>query len=339
MLKFLQSIFSGDERPGSQYDERLLDAATERLVDATDPRLRAISGYKRKLRPGIECAVDHAVRLGDTVGTPLELTRSAFGNDPRVRALFVSAEHMEEVLNASGTIRQWLSKTPSPPDTLYAFLVVNWQERQAFGMELEGDMVRRDVAQIVLNFSGHRFADIAGSETDLRREVKKRAFDFLVKVALARLAEQRTQRQTLEHERSLLRRKLKELDVAQVGLSLDAAQPAGDNDSVGAETRLAAIEKELAALNADAGTLDDHLATLSATLSAAPEHLQLQPVSFVLDQRNVKCSKPNGQTIHELQYSEARSGARRALAILVQFPRATIHAQADMLAQAERYLR
>ncbi len=326
MFNFLHSIFSETEPSGDRgYDDRLLDAATERLVDATDPRLRVVSGYKRKLRAGVERAVDHAVHAGDALSAPLELSRSAFGRDPRVRAMFASAEHLEETLNTSTTIRQWLEHADASLDTVYALLVVNWAEQQTFGMELEGDIVRRDVAQVVVNFGNHRFPAVAGQDVEVRREVKKLAFDLLVKAALARLVSQRGQRRELERERLLLSKKLNELDAAHVGLKLDATPQAAADDPAAAAARLAQIESELSELRAEAGTLDDHLKILAATLSQASEHLTLAPVSFVLDHRNVKRSKPDGETIHAVVFQEARADNRHALVMLVQFPRASIH--------------
>lgn len=340
MLRLLQSIFAGNERPGGgAYDEGLIERATERLVDVTDPRLRAVSGYKRKLRAGVECAVDHAIRVGDAIAGPLELSRSAFGSDPRVRALFASPEHLDETLNASADVQQWLSQSKLPPDVVYALLVVTWEERHAFGMELEGDMVRRDVAQVVVNFGGHRFPAVAGSESEARWEVKKRAFDLLVKAALARLVDKRKQQQNLERERLLLANKLKELESAHLGLSLENAAPAKREDPAAVEARVHQIEQELATLRADAGTLDDHMTVIADTLSASADLLTVDSVSFVLDQKNVKRNAPDGQTIHAVEYPRVRSGDRRAIATLVQFPRTSIRPPKDLFAEAERYLR
>lgn len=332
MLKFLQSIFSAGERAGGNgVDEHLIERATERLVDATDPRLRAIGGYKKKLRPGVERAVEHAITLGDTFAPPIELSRTAFGRDPSVRALFASPDHMEETLSASIDIRRWLGQANVPPDMLCALLVANWDERNVFGMEVDGDRVQRDVAQVVVNFSEHRYPAVTGSESDTRREAKTRAFDLLVKTALARLVGHRHKKQNLERERSLLAKKLKELDGANFGLTLQSGHAAPDSDPAQVETRVAQIEQELAGLGSSTATLDDHMALIVDTLQAAPEHLRLDKISFVLDQRNVKRSTPNGDTAHAIEYPLLHADERRAVVMLVQFPRASIRAPQGFL--------
>jgi hypothetical protein len=51
MLRLLHSIF-GSEQKGS-YPESLVREAIERAVEGTDPWLRGVSGYRRKLRPAV----------------------------------------------------------------------------------------------------------------------------------------------------------------------------------------------------------------------------------------------------------------------------------------------
>ena len=71
MLKLFQSMF----RPGADklgtYPEDLIERAVERAVDGTDRRLRAVSGYKKSLRPAVIRAIDHVVALVDALPPPL----------------------------------------------------------------------------------------------------------------------------------------------------------------------------------------------------------------------------------------------------------------------------
>ena len=53
MLRLLQSIFRQTPEATSGYDEELLKLAVERVIDGTDPRLRALSGYRKKLQPAV----------------------------------------------------------------------------------------------------------------------------------------------------------------------------------------------------------------------------------------------------------------------------------------------
>ena len=69
MLKLFQSIFGGEAVCG-QYPEGFIDAAIERAVDGTDPRLRALPGYKNQLRPPVTHAIDHVVALVEGIPPP-----------------------------------------------------------------------------------------------------------------------------------------------------------------------------------------------------------------------------------------------------------------------------
>jgi len=44
-FRLLQSIFSGATQPG-KFDKELMLRGIERVVDGTDPRLRAVSHYR-----------------------------------------------------------------------------------------------------------------------------------------------------------------------------------------------------------------------------------------------------------------------------------------------------
>ena len=99
MFKLFQSIF----RPGADklgtYPEDLIARAIGRAIDGTDPRLRAVSGHKKRLRPAVIHAIDHVVELVDKLPPPLVMNRRNYGADAELRAYFASADHMNEVLS------------------------------------------------------------------------------------------------------------------------------------------------------------------------------------------------------------------------------------------------
>ena len=63
MLSFLSSLFTGANQPSDAPDESLIEAATERIVDATDPRLRMFPNYRKRLNPGVQRSVAHVQGL------------------------------------------------------------------------------------------------------------------------------------------------------------------------------------------------------------------------------------------------------------------------------------
>ena len=81
MLKLLQSIFSQEPETSALYSEKLIEKAIERVVDGTDPRLRAVSGYRKFLRPAVIKAVDYTFELVDGLPSPVILSKKQFSLD------------------------------------------------------------------------------------------------------------------------------------------------------------------------------------------------------------------------------------------------------------------
>jgi hypothetical protein len=339
MFRFLQSIFAGETAAQPHYDDRLIEAATERVIDGTDSRLRMIPGYKRKLRTAVVRAIDYVVNLVDVLDPPVALTRTAFAEDPRIRALFVSPEHIDQTLQASQNVVRFSSAGIDSTQGLFGLLIALWEERQVFGIELVGDLVQRDVPQVAVAFTGQRLSVVAGSEAEARWEIKKNAFDHLVRAALGRLVAQRVQRQELEREHTLLARKLKQMEGAHLGLGLEVQAQEPVPDLAAIEARLGELEQALLALRADSATLDDHLEGIVATLEACEEHVSLSRVSFVMDRHNIKRPLPDGDTVRTYAYQQARAGGQQGIVQLVTFPRPVMDAGGDRWAEAERYLR
>ena len=77
MLQLFQSIFGAGPQD-EPYPDELISRAIERAVDGTDPRLRALPGYRKKLRAAVIHAIGHVVGLVDSLPVPLELSRAGF---------------------------------------------------------------------------------------------------------------------------------------------------------------------------------------------------------------------------------------------------------------------
>ena len=54
MLHFLSSLFSTGPGQGAGPDKALIERAIERVVDGTDPRVRGLGNYRKRLRPAVE---------------------------------------------------------------------------------------------------------------------------------------------------------------------------------------------------------------------------------------------------------------------------------------------
>jgi hypothetical protein len=167
MLRFLQSIFGKVDN--GRYPETLVEEAIERAVDGTDPWLRGISGYKKKLRPPVIRAIDHVVALVDGLPPPLAAGLACYDDDPRLRTYFMSTAEMRKVYAGDRNLAEFRRGPDSDAPRIVALMVMEKREGVTMGAELSGDIVMRDVPQATVTFEDHRFIDPTGDEVKIGR--------------------------------------------------------------------------------------------------------------------------------------------------------------------------
>ena len=336
MLQLFQSIFGSGRDNTAPYPPELIEQAIERAVDATDPRLRALSGYRKKLRAAVIHAIDHVVGLVDSLLAPLELNQANYTTQPELSAYFASVGHLRELLTLDPILNQWLKSPHGGADHIVMLLLMEQQERQVFGVALEGDMLRHDVAQITVSFAKHRLVDPAGAEDETRRLLKRRAFDHLLALALERITTAHAERNELERERYLLRRKCTALAAGHWGF--DAAGADTPPDPQALQQQLAQIESQLKALGAGAGLLTAHLDIVVDMLEQAERNFWLAREPLIVDRLGIKQTQTSA-TAPPLELTVLHDAAGRSLvACLVGIARSELPPPRDLLREAERYL-
>lgn len=336
MFKLFQFLF--DPKPeGSSYPEPLLELAIDRVVDGTDPRLRLLPGHARKLRPAVIKAIDRVVALVDNMPSPVEMSRTGYGTDPRLSAFFASAEHMREMLRDDTSLAEYLADPDAEDlESIYALLLTERRERNSLGMELNGDLLQREVPQVTVSFVGHRLLDPSPSEEQLRKRLRHRAFDHLIALALGRIAEQRETRAELQRERTLWQRKLEALEKGRCGFT--GGSPCDPMGRAAIEKALAQIESDLAESGTDAETLERNLDLVVEVLEQAPSQLQVETQDLILDRMGVKRDRLEGNAL-ALTLRELRSASgQRAVTLPVCIPREELPPAKDLLAEAQRLL-
>lgn len=279
MLKLFQSIFSGG-KDREQYPESLIEAAIERTVDSTDPRLRAMPGYRKRLRTPVVHAIEHVVALVDSLPSPLAADSGHYRSDPRLSTLFASTERMREVFGNDPMLNGFRNSNPTEQGRVTALLLAERVEKRVMGIELNGDMMRRDVAQVAVSFQGHRLLDPDVSEEETRRQLKRRAFDHLLSLALTRITEVQGERVDLNRQRDLLRRKLRALEHGGWSFE-DGGADSADSDTV--QVELNEIEEQLAALGVDDNALSAYLEITAGLLADAEHQFWAEDISLHLD--------------------------------------------------------
>ena len=333
MLKLFQSIFGGGESQG-HYPEDLIEKAIERTVDGTDPRLRALPGYRKRLHGPVIHAIDHVVALVDSLSAPLPATRADFSGDPRLMALFASADHMREVFAGDIMLGEFRDRHPAG-EMITALLLAERVEKNVLGMELDGEMLKREVAQVAVNFRSHRLADPDVSEAETRRQLKRRAGDHLLSMALLRITEVQGERVGLNRQRDLLRRKLSALQ--RGGWSFD--DTGGErSDPAAVQAELDDIETQLSALGLDDRALSAHLAIVTELLLDAERQLWGEEIVLHLDRMNIQRDALD-TSAREIRFQELHNArGRRLVMLLVEIDPGELPQRVDAVTAAERYL-
>jgi hypothetical protein len=334
-LKLFQSIFASRET-GGRYPETLIDRAIERAVDGTDPRLRLVPGYRKRLRKPVIHAIDHVVTLVDSLPAPVAASPDGYRSDVRLGALFASIEDMLQIVGRDRALADYLSGSEGQgAEHVSALLLARREERNVLGMELTGDQVRRDVAQVSVSFSGHRLVEPRSSGDDSMRFLKRRAFDHLLALALTQITETGTQRAELKRQRELLQRQLRTMQRGSLSLGCPEA---GSADEAGLQADLDAVSQQLQMLGADAGVLKAHLQVVAERLSQAEHQLWKREIELSLSPMNIRLdpAHPSARqmVLHELE----NVGGERAILLPVTIATRDLPHREDLVTAAERYL-
>jgi hypothetical protein len=341
MLHFLSSLFKPSADEDSGLDKALVEAAIERAIDGTDPRLRALGNYRKRLREPVTVAARHVIALVDGQDAPVEISRRCYGTDPRLRAFFVSTDHLRETVGGIRTVTEYLQRVSGPlPDAIYGLLTMEWKERTVLGAEQTGEILRRDVKQVAVSFFNHRFAGPAASDAESRWELKKRAYDYLLEVALETIVATRSKRQQLQRERQLLEKKLAVMKAGNWGLEETFAggdaQPA---DTSALEAQLDTMQQELLEIGGDTGNLTRSLDQLAGILADPAHWIARRELSMRLNYMGIRVEETAGEASSLLNLVELYSanGARR-IVLPAYIPRTELPERPDFFEAAQRYL-
>ena len=283
MFSFFASIFGLSDNNAHTYPDSLIINAIERALDATDPRMRILPGYRKALRSAVIHAIDHVIALVDALPAAVLATPQSREASSSLAALFTSAPRMNELLLADNNLRTFLAAAQPAPAQVYGLLVVQRNEKTGFGYALVDDQLLNDVQQTQVSFDEHRLLDLAESENENRRLLKHRAYDYLLSVALRQVTEQRDEREKLSQQRSLLRCKLDIIQKGGNGFSRDM----GPQDRNALQARLDEIEMQLAELGPVHELLQNNMAIVVNVLNEAEKHLWRETVNLRLDKHYV----------------------------------------------------
>ncbi len=311
MLQLLANIFQKFEKADDALPEALIEAATERVIDGTDPRLRIDSGYARRLRKPVIHAVHHVVQLVESLPAPEIVSPQHLPAQPDLAAMLYSGDRMRRILREDAAIADVCKSGSRPEAAVFALLVVKATDKRGFGTALVKGESRAEVARTTVNFSEHQLVDPSIRFEETEQQLKRRAFDALLTCALALISEQQEERSSLVQRRALLQAKLDIVRRSGGFVDQRAASEQGQ-----AQRQLEQIEQQLEAMGEDEDVLANNLDTIAQVLQQAEQHLWVEPAPMALDRFYVL--HPPGGEAAEIPFLAicASTGERRLLRLL-----------------------
>jgi hypothetical protein len=293
MIELLARLFSRHDTPA----DHLLQAAADAVVEGTDPRLRAASHPDRHLRQPVRTAIDYVRALVRHLEPPVELSSATFGSDPRVHALFGSVESMRQAIGRDPTLRAFEHERGHAGSAeTFALLLAERRLKHVLGMDLQGELVMRDVQRTLLLFSGHRLRAVAANAADASRAARILAFRQLIGAACSRL------------------------ESVKAGQSFGGDAEGGLTNMVDAE--LADIADRWRRTGAATLTLDDYLVLVADVLTHPERYLRAEPFTAVVDRMGAVADTSGAAADAEsITYWELARPAREAptAALMVRF--------------------
>lgn len=300
MLRFVHSLFSGPSDRGKDQ----VAAAIEQAVDNTDPWIRAVSGYKKKLRPAVERALAYLDEQVEGMAPPLSLGPSGYCADSRLRAFFISAAALRKFLDGDPCLTEYRQKQGKAP--AYALLSMIKQEKTVFGVEMSGNVILHDVAQITVSFENHHLFAPSESDGATRAKIKELAFARLSHLALKRICFLKTECAGKERRNALLQ--------ANLGLQQHLRRGMDDSPHIAVPVQdmaQAQICRNLPENIREDRILDAYLEILRDVLIRPEDHLWISQESIIVDRMGIKRREVQGDAsevpLNMLSNSEGRS--------------------------------
>lgn len=261
LARFIGLFGTGEAVPG-------LDEALGRAVSLVDSRLPQASGWPKRYRAPLARALEQVDRVARAIPGPVTLDAESFQFDPLVHTLFASTQQMQEVIRDSQAIRDYVAA--GGKGEAYLLLTAYRQERQVFGVDDEGGVLRRDVPQRLVWFSEHQLEGPAPTLAEARKGLTWTLFDrFLerVRVGFERI---RQEKERLGFEKDM---------------AFDRLRSARGEDRPDLQRALDGVLKQLG------DTLEDlelnHLHEVFETVLSHPEDcLYVEAHSLIMDRMN-----------------------------------------------------
>jgi hypothetical protein len=321
-----------------------LEAGIERLIQAVDPRLKAISSAGTRLAPGVAATLAFCRQVVAGLPGPFDASPEHWRNAPQLRAMFTHAEDLQRLFSRTRAVQDFVAAHPEA-ESFHAILGAVLEEKKALGPVLDGDAIQHDVVITTLNFLRHQIHLPCGSAAELDTALVWSLFDQIGLEILARLSAMKESQETIQEEIALLRAQLAHVENRGLGQAFHgeengtAPSPTGSPDSLHDRlaARLEAREAALAQARRRLLTLDDTLAWIVALLAHPETLVDVDGLDYRINALNqVVGPEIAGETVHFTHFGFTAPHPRQGVIVRVVFPCAALLSPAELALERER---
>jgi hypothetical protein len=297
-----------------------VQGTVERVVDGTDGRIRLVSGYRNKLQDVIRSSLAFADELVEQIPGGIEVNRHTFVSDPYVNAYFANVSDMRTIFSHSSEIKDFMEGYgDNEAVECCALLCMHMSEKTVLGMELSGEILKKDVRQVAINFSDHRIYSPAPREPETRQGLKQCLFDGLVTNALERITRMRLTNFQLKSELQILKSRQRRQRMA-LQKSADATTSAEYADTC---RQLEQLETELA--KTPLATPQAAMEQVITVFRNPEDFVRLRKFSLTLNKMGILVEEDPGQPCNEINLTEVTIGeGDPRIVTLARFPKCEI---------------
>jgi hypothetical protein len=310
------------ERRLQKEKEKTIRESAEVVVDVTDPRIRQVAGYRKKLGPAVEAAMRFADALVEALPGPIEVGKETWATNPYVKAFFASVDEIQEVLRTDRELEAFFNS--QPVTECYALLTMRKRERTVFGTEQIGEIIRREVAKTAVSFVDHRLVSLCRTEAETRAGLKAQTLLVLSDYASEKLVSSRVERGELRAQKEIVKVELKLLqeelkDSHPLGTGGDEPERSKISE---ARAILAEIDRRIGQLNRLLNDPENCLDHVADVLIHPRDSLKPETVTLRLNPMGIKVRQGSCAAFDRIELSEIelRKGVKR-IAVVVKLQR------------------
>jgi hypothetical protein len=338
--RVLSKLF-GKDGEREDADAQLIAELTDAIVDTVEPRVRAHRHYRRELEGSVRTTLAWLRNIARMPLEPVLLERARWGDDPRLNSFFGAPDAITEFLGHSRELRAFFDDPANAGvQEAFALMGMRKEEKTVFGPRYEDGLLKQDVAQTAVNFTGHRLAAPAGTAAQARLEVGRRVVLRLAQVTLTRIIEIDRKGLNLEQQKAWLSTRLRMLKLARDGMHSLVDDPTTIEQQIDeVEHQLNESVKGFIEVKSTLATLDGYIDVIREEFSHPEQHVVLTRSKLTVTRMNIKADQDTEEPHHTLTLAELRVGDRlEAVIAPVRIPRSELPPKEDLLAKAERFL-